>query len=113
VLEICASLLSLFIYVSISHQSGPAYIVGAPVGGWVSDKIIIHARQARKGIWVPEDRLKAALPGLLFIIPVSLVFTGFVIDYIDGTLGLTLALIGFFINGFGVFFSPSCYIRFV
>lgn len=61
-----------------------------------------RCQRSRGGVWYPEDRLRAALSGALVIIPLSMVLSGIVTEYIDGPIGLTLNLVCFFLNGFGV-----------
>jgi MFS family permease len=81
-------------------------LAGAPLAGWLSDKIIIRARKQRGGVWYPEDRLRATLPGALIFVPVSVLAFGLVVDNIKGKTGLVLSLICLYFNGFGV--SLSC-----
>ncbi|KAJ7782795.1 MFS general substrate transporter [Mycena metata] len=81
---------------------GLGNIIGAPVAGILSDRMVIKWRKLRGGEWVPEDRLRATLwPGAT-IVPLSVVFCGLITTYIPGPLGLTLNLISFFFNGIGV-----------
>jgi len=77
-------------------------IAGAMAVGRFSDKVIIRWRKKRGGMWCPEDRLRAAIPGALFIAPLSVLFSGLVMGYIPGRLGLALNLLCFFFNGVGV-----------
>ena len=70
--------------------------------GRVSDYIVIKWRRKRKGVWYPEDRLRAAIVPLAFIIPLSLLAFGLVNKFLDGNLGLVLSLVCLFINGGGV-----------
>jgi len=91
-----------------SSRPQPAYpihtfcAVGAPLAGRISDLIIVGAKKKRSGVWVPEDRLRASVPGVGLIVPVSLLVCGFCTQYVPGTLGIVLTLIFLFINGVGV-----------
>ena len=76
--------------------------VGASISGRISDMVVRRAKEARKGIWVPEDRLRAAWLGGLVLIPVSVTLAGFVTTYVDGTVGLVISLVCLFTNGVGV-----------
>ena len=76
--------------------------VGAAIVGRVSDHIVIKWRRKRKGVWYPEDRLRAAIVPLAIIIPVSLLVFGLVNKFIDGNLGVVLSLVCLFVNGGGV-----------
>ena len=76
--------------------------VGAPIGGRISDAVVRRAKEERKGIWVPEDRLRAVWVGGLVLIPVSVTLAGFTTEYVDGMIGLVINLVCFFTNGLGV-----------
>jgi MFS family permease len=82
------------------------YPVGAPVSGWISDKIVASRRKARGGVWYPEDRLRGTLTGALFYVPLSMVFSGLFIKYVEGPVGLALVCVCFFMNGLGVSVLP-------
>ena len=75
----------------------------------ISDRLVVKWRKRRGSQWVPEDRLRATIPGALFLVPVSILACGLVIKYVDGTLGIVLNCICLFMNGLGVDFvlSPS------
>ncbi|KAF7773208.1 hypothetical protein Agabi119p4_5375 [Agaricus bisporus var. burnettii] len=72
--------------------------VGAPISGWISDKMVIHYK-AKRQYWYPEDRLRAALFGAY--LPITVFASAFVTEYIAGRLGIILNLVIFFFNGFG------------
>ena len=59
-------------------------------------------REKRGGVWVPEDRLRATLPGALVMAPCSILLSGLVTQYVRGTPGLVLNLVLLFVNGLGV-----------
>ncbi|KAF8957777.1 MFS general substrate transporter [Flammula alnicola] len=82
--------------------SGLGNLVGAVIIGPVSDRTVIRWRQKRGGIWYPEDRLRAALFPILTIVPTSILVSGLVNRFVDGTPGLVLSLICLFANGVGV-----------
>ena len=75
--------------------------VGAPLTGVLSDRIVVKWRKRRGGKWVPEDRLRACLPGAMVFVPVSMVGLALALRLVDGTPGLILCLVCFFINGLG------------
>ncbi|KAI0085892.1 MFS general substrate transporter [Irpex rosettiformis] len=81
--------------------------VGAPLSGMLSDRIIIAARKRRGGVWIPEDRLQAALFGAGVLAPCSILFAGLVLHFMHNTAGLVLVCICFFFNGVGVDFVMS------
>lgn len=84
-----------------------AYPVGAPISGRISDMVVRRGKEQRKGVWVPEDRLRAVWLGGLVLVPISVTLVGFVTTYVDGTLGLVINLLCLFTNGLGVCcFSP-------
>ncbi|GLB35683.1 putative sugar (and other) transporter [Lyophyllum shimeji] len=88
---------------------GLGNMIGAPVAGRISDKIIVKWRARRGGVWYPEDRLRAALGGALLLVPFSVLCSGLVTQFVPGKVGLVLSLICLFCNGVGVdvVLSPS------
>ena len=80
-------------------------IVAAPIAGSLSDRVVKRAKKERKGIWVPEDRLRAVWVGQLLLIPISVTLAGFTMEYVSGTVGLVITLVCLFFNGAGV----SCF----
>ncbi|KAH8829554.1 MFS general substrate transporter [Flagelloscypha sp. PMI_526] len=80
---------------------GCGNMIGAPVAGRISDHIVVTWR-AKRGSWYPEDRLRAALFGILFLVPVSTIAMGLIVEIIPGTVGLVLLMVGMFFNGIGV-----------
>ena len=74
--------------------------------GRVSDHIVIKWRRRRKGVWYPEDRLRAAIVPLAVIVPLSLLAFGLVNKFVGGHLGILLSLVCLFVNGGGVSGQP-------
>ncbi|THH29013.1 hypothetical protein EUX98_g5171 [Antrodiella citrinella] len=81
---------------------GLGSMVGAPITGYLSDRIVARRRKARGGVWVPEDRLRGLHFSSFFLIPASLLIAGWATTYVDGPFGLSINLFCLFINGFGV-----------
>ncbi|KAF7362156.1 MFS general substrate transporter [Mycena venus] len=81
---------------------GLGNLIGAPLAGMLSDRIVIKWRKRRGGDWVPEDRLRGALFGGATLVPLSIVFCGLITHFVPGPLGLSLNLFCFFLNGLGV-----------
>lgn len=79
-----------------------ALIVGAPIAGRLSDRVIVRWREKRNGCLVPEDRLRAALPGALIFLPIPVLLSGVFTHYVSGMLGLVLNMLCFFVSGIGV-----------
>ncbi|KAJ7893198.1 MFS general substrate transporter [Mycena leptocephala] len=88
---------------------GLGNIIGALLAGMLSDRIVIKWRKRRGGDWIQEDRLRVALFGGATLVPLSIVLCGFITHFVPGSLGLSLNLFCFFINGLGVYLvlSPS------
>ncbi|KZT74125.1 MFS general substrate transporter [Daedalea quercina L-15889] len=86
---------------------GVGNILGAPLAGRLSDKTVVRWRKRRGGEWVPEDRLRAGLPALATLVPLSVLLFGFTAQYVDGRLGIALCLAWLFMNGIGVDLSLS------
>jgi len=80
--------------------------VGAPVAGRLSDIVVRRWRKKRKGVWYPEDRLRATWIGGLVMIPLSIGASGLITTYVGGPIGLWLNLLCLYTNGMGVS-SPS------
>ncbi|KAJ3553244.1 hypothetical protein NP233_g12692 [Leucocoprinus birnbaumii] len=76
----------------------PLGIVGAPLSGWISDKMVVRYKRLR-GYWYPEDRLRACLTSVY--LPITVLASALITKYVPGTLGLVLNLICFFFNGIG------------
>ena len=72
---------------------------------------MLYYRRKRGGVWYPEDRLRAALPGALIFVPLSMLIYGLLTEYVPGPLGLVLNLVCLFANGLGVGFQslPLCH----
>ena len=90
-------------------------MVGSPTSGYLSDLLIKCGKRHRGGVYSPEDRLKASWPGLIFLLPASVLGYGLTTEFVGGKLGVGLNLMWLFVNGFAVraFRSPlglGCYI---
>ena len=70
--------------------------------GRVSDFTVIKWRRKRKGVWYPEDRLRAAVIPFAVLLPLSVLGFGLVNKLVDGNVGLMLSLVCLFLNGGGV-----------
>ncbi|KAG2049505.1 MFS general substrate transporter [Suillus hirtellus] len=84
--------------------NGLGNFIGAPVAGRLSDVIVRRWRKHRKGVWFPEDRLRATWIGGLVMIPLSIGSSGLITTYVGGSVGLCLNLLCLFTNGMGVDF---------
>ncbi|KAJ3565069.1 hypothetical protein NP233_g7878 [Leucocoprinus birnbaumii] len=80
---------------------GLGNMVGAPIAGRISDRIITTWTKKR-GAWYPEDRLRATFFGGLVFVPLSVLGCGLVTEYVEGPIGLSLNLLLLFMNGLGV-----------
>lgn len=89
----------LWNYAASSPTTNP---VGAPLAGYLSDKAIVVWRERRGGVWVPEDRLRAAKWGAAFCVPVSTLVAGLTMKYVPGIPGIAIMLVCLFLNGIGV-----------
>ncbi|KAF5349682.1 hypothetical protein D9756_008813 [Leucocoprinus leucothites] len=81
--------------------SGLGNIVGAPVAGGLSDRVV-KKWKSKRGFLYPEDRLRACFIGASVLVPLSILLSGLSIRYIPGPIGLVLNLLFLFMNGFGV-----------
>lgn len=68
--------------------------------------MVVKWRKIRGNKWVPEDRLKACIPGALFLVPLSMLGFALALRFVDGTPGLVLCLLCFLMNGLGVRVCP-------
>ncbi|KAF8451905.1 hypothetical protein L210DRAFT_3626326 [Boletus edulis BED1] len=64
--------------------------------------VVRRGKKERKGVWVPEDRLRAVWIGQLVLVPISVTLVGLVTTYVDGTIGLVINFVCLFTNGVGV-----------
>ena len=78
------------------------FSVGSAIVGRVSDHIVIKWRRQRKGIWYPEDRMRAAVIPYAIFIPISVLCFGLANRFIEGKMGLGLSLVFLFFSGGGV-----------
>jgi hypothetical protein len=76
--------------------------VGAPLSGRISDRTVVKWRKWRGGKWVPEDRLRATLWGATALVPLSILGSGLLTQFVEGRIGLVLNLVCLFVNGLGV-----------
>ncbi|KAJ7034476.1 MFS general substrate transporter [Mycena alexandri] len=81
---------------------GLGNILGAPLAGWFSDRMVIKWRAKRGGVWVAEDRLRGAQLGAATIVPLSILASGIITTFVPGRVGLILNLFCFLFNGIGV-----------
>jgi len=88
-------------------------MLGAAIVGPISDYTVIKWRRKRKGVWYPEDRLRAAWIPFAIIVPLPVLAFGLVNKFIDGNLGLTLSLICLFFNGAGVDMIFGTYVAYL
>ncbi|KAG2744393.1 MFS general substrate transporter [Suillus brevipes Sb2] len=84
--------------------NGLGNFIGAPVAGRLSDTVVRRWREKRRGVWYPEDRLRATWIGGLFMVPLSIGASGLITTYVGGPVGLWLNLLCLFTNGMGVDF---------
>ena len=70
--------------------------------GRVSDFTVIKWRRMRKGVWYPEDRLRAAVIPFAVLLPLSVLGFGLVNKFVGGNVGLMLSLVCLFFCGGGV-----------
>ena len=68
----------------------------------MSDRVVVRWREKRNGRLVPEGWLRAALPGTLILLPLSVLLSGVFTHYVPGTLGLVLNMVCIFVSGIGV-----------
>jgi hypothetical protein len=83
-------------------------LVAAPLAGKMSDIYVIRWKKRRGGIWYPEDRLRAAISGAMFLVPLTMIASGLLVEHVPGRVGLVLNLICLFLNGFGVCVASWC-----
>ncbi|KAG1834358.1 major facilitator superfamily domain-containing protein [Suillus subalutaceus] len=84
--------------------NGLGNFIGAPLAGCLSDVVISKWQKKRKGVWSPEDRLRATWIGGMFMVPLSIGVSGLLTAYVGGPIGLVLNLLCLFVNGIGVVF---------
>ena len=73
--------------------------------GRYADYVLRKAREARGGVYKPEDRLRACLEGLGFILPIATLATGWTLQKAQGGGGLAACTIMLFLDGVGLMVS--------
>ncbi|KAG2360519.1 major facilitator superfamily domain-containing protein [Suillus spraguei] len=81
--------------------SGLGSFTGALVAGRLSDIVVRRWQEKRRGMWCPEDRLRATWIGGLFMVPLSIWASGLITTYIGGPIGLALHILCIYANGVG------------
>jgi hypothetical protein len=82
-----------------------SFTAGALVAGPLSDSVVKRWLEKRRGVWCPEDRLRATWIGGLIMVPLSIGASGLITTYIGGPIGLALNILCIYANGVGV--SPT------
>ncbi|KAG2128833.1 major facilitator superfamily domain-containing protein [Suillus cothurnatus] len=82
--------------------NGLGGFTGALVAGPLSDIVVKRWREKRRGVWRPEDRLRATWIGGLIMVPLSIGASGLITTYIGGPIGLALNILCIYANGVGV-----------
>jgi len=82
--------------------AGVGSMVGSAIVGRISDFTVIKWRRKRKGVWYPEDRLRAAVIPFAVLLPLSILGFGLVNKFVPGNVGLMLSLVCLFFSGSGV-----------
>ena len=90
------------ILIQIDHNSLQSHQVGSAIVGRVSDLTVIKWRRKRKGVWYPEDRLRATVIPFAVLVPLSLLGFRLVNKFVDGNVGVMLSLVCLFFIGGGV-----------
>jgi hypothetical protein len=95
--------------VSVDHCTcnSPTWFLtaGSLVAGRLSDIVVRRWREKRRGVWYPEDRLRATWIGGLIMAPLSVGASGLITTYIGGPIGFGLDILCLYANGVGV--SPT------
>lgn len=84
---------------------GAGFLVGSTLGGKVSDITVRRYIRKRNGQRLPEDRLNASLPFILFVLPLGTLLYGWSVQKRIGS--MALPIVGSFIQGTGLMASFS------
>lgn len=84
---------------------GSGMLLGAIVGGRLSDRTVRYFIKKRNGYRRPEDRLHSSLPAVFLILPLGTLLYGWSVQ--DKVGGMALPIVGAFIEGFGLMVSFS------
>lgn len=79
---------------------GLGFILGAVVGGKLSDMTVIKYIKIRGGVRLPQDRLNSGLSSFFFLAPVSSLIYGWGLQYEVG--GLALPIVTAFFSAVGI-----------
>lgn len=72
------------------------------VTGRYADWTLKYWLKRRQGVYIPEDRLRATLVGAGGILPGSVLALGWVLDRVEGKVGLGLTVVLLFLDGVGL-----------
>ncbi|KLU82473.1 hypothetical protein MAPG_01545 [Magnaporthiopsis poae ATCC 64411] len=84
---------------------GIGSIVGSTLGGVISDWVVKRYIVKRKGLRIPQDRLRACIPAMLLVMPLGTMTYGWSVQKEVG--GMVLPAAGAFIHGFGLMVAFS------
>ncbi|KAL8382332.1 hypothetical protein RB595_006221 [Gaeumannomyces hyphopodioides] len=84
---------------------GIGSILGSTLGGVISDWVVKRYIRKRNGLRVPQDRLRACIPAMLFFMPLGTLTYGWSVQKELG--GMVLPAAGAFCHGFGLMVAFS------
>ncbi|KAH8599111.1 major facilitator superfamily domain-containing protein [Bisporella sp. PMI_857] len=79
---------------------GTGFVVGALLGGRLSDRAVIRGIEKRNGLRLPQDRLNSGLWSFFLMIPASTLLYGWCLELSFG--GLALPIVSAFFCGLGL-----------
>lgn len=82
--------------------SGTGNILAGRLTGMYSDHILAVWFKRRGSVYVPEDRLRAALIGGGGVLPIAVLSLGWVLEKGTGTSGLVISILLLVLNGMGL-----------
>jgi hypothetical protein len=82
--------------------AGVGNMISSATSGYISDILVMRGKRLRGGVYSPEDRLKASWPGLILLLPMSVLGYGLTTAFVRGRLGVGLNLFWLFLNGLAV-----------
>lgn len=92
--------------------SGCGNIISGQLTGKYSDHILAVWFKRRGSVYVPEDRLRAALIGGGGVLPIAVLSLGWVLEKGTGTSGLVISIILLVLNGMGLMVCKILNFRF-
>jgi len=87
---------------AICMCAGFGNLIGAPVAGKLSDAKVARYLEKRKGLRIPEDRLRVCIFGAMVALPLSALLFGVALNVLEGPIAIATICLCLMMVGMGV-----------